>query len=217
MRHVSTPQQEEFVGLSFLYRAGADRTQPLVVLVHGRAGTREVIWTFERSIPPHVAVVSLQGFTPDRLGGFSWWDMDIESSQDRTLAIERAMARLASGIERVVELFELAPSKVYAIGFSQGAALLSRALLNGAVRLDGLAVLAGFIPQPEHGANLLSTPEVFVAHGREDEVVPIDRARAGVSYLQQLGLSVTCVEDDVAHKVGIQGTRELKSWLAARL
>jgi phospholipase/carboxylesterase len=215
MRHISTPEQEDFVGLKFLYRNGARRDSPLIVLVHGRAGTREVIWTFERSVPAAASVVSLQAFVPDPLGGFSWWDM--ESSGDREIAIGRAAQRVAFGVERVIELFELAPKKVYAVGFSQGAALLATAALTGSLSLDGLALLAGFVPKPEKGAQLLSAPDVFAAHGTQDEVVTIERARRGVEYLRGLGLFVTYVEDDVGHKVGIQGTRELKKWMADRL
>ena len=215
MRHLSTPEQEEFVGLRFLYRAGARRDSPLVVLVHGRAGTGEVIWTFERCVPAEAAVVSLQAFLSDRLGGFSWWDM--ESVEDRSAAIGRAAQRVAFAIERIIELLDLAPTKVFAVGFSQGAVLLSTAVLAGEVRFDGLALLAGFVPKPQGGATVLGVPEVFIAHGAQDEVVRVERARSGVEYLRGLGLPVTYVEDDVGHKVGIQGTREFKRWMTERL
>jgi phospholipase/carboxylesterase len=57
---------------------------------------------------------------------------------------------------------------------------------------------------------------VFIAHGTQDEVIAIERARKGAEYLRQLGLEVTFVEDSVGHKVGIQGTRELKRWMDQR-
>jgi phospholipase/carboxylesterase len=215
MRHSSTSEEEHFVGLKFLYRAGARRDSPLVVLVHGRAGTREVIWTFERSIPEAAAVVSFQAFLPDALGGFSWWDM--ESTEDRSVAIGRAADKVSFAIERITELFDLAPRRLYGIGFSQGSVLLSAAVLTGALRLDGLGVLAGFVPKPEGKVRLLGLPEVFLAHGIQDEVVRVERARSAAEYLRSLGLSVTYIEDDVGHKVGIQGTRALKEWLAQRI
>lgn len=215
MRHSSTSEEDLFVGLKFLYRAGAHRDSPLVVLVHGRAGTREVIWTFERSVPASAAVVSFQAFLPDPLGGFSWWDM--ESIEDRALAIRRAAGKVSFAVERFTELFELTPRKLYGIGFSQGSVLLSAAILTGALRLDGLAILAGFVPKPDDSVRLLGLPDVFLAHGTQDEVVRVDRARSAVEYLRSLRLSVTYVEDDVGHKVGVQGTRALKEWLAQRI
>jgi len=215
MPHPSTPAEEDFVGLKFLYKPGASRSSPLLVLVHGRAGTREVIWPFERSAPEGVAVVSLQAFLADRIGGFSWWD--IESSEDRFEAISCAAKRVAFAVERIVELYESEPSRLGAVGFSQGAALLSFAVISGALRVDGLGILAGFVAKPRTEPCVLGSPSVLIAHGAEDQIVEVEKARAGVRYLEGLGLSVTYVEDQVGHKVGIQGTRALKSWFAAVL
>jgi phospholipase/carboxylesterase len=141
----------------------------------------------------------------------------MESTEERSLAIGRAADKVSFAIERVTELFDLSPQKIYGIGFSQGSALLSTAVLTGALRLDGLGVLAGFVPEPEHEVRLLGLPDIFLAHGVQDDVVGIERARSSVAYLRSLGLSVTYVEDDVGHKVGIQGTRALKEWLAQRI
>lgn len=214
MRIVSSAEQEDFVGLKFLYREGARRDSPLVVLIHGRAGTSEVIWTFERCMPFDATVVSLQAFLPDPLGGYSWWDMT--SIEDSEALLGRAAERVGFSIERFVELFEISPRKLFAVGFSQGAALLANAMLTNTVCLDGLALLAGFVPIPSAGGVPSKRPDVFIAHGTQDEVVAIDRARKGAEYLRGLGLKVAFVEDSVGHKVGVQGTRELKRWIAER-
>ena len=85
-------------------------------------------------------------------------------------------------------------------------------MLSGALRLDGLGILAGFVTRPRTAPSVMGQPHVFMAHGTEDQVVSIEKARAGVSFLKGLGLPVTYVEDQVAHKVGIEGTRSLKKW-----
>ena len=41
----------------------------------------------------------------------------------------------------------------------------------------------------------------------------IERARQSAALFGGLGLDVTLVEDDVGHKVGVEGTRALKTWL----
>jgi phospholipase/carboxylesterase len=100
------------------------------------------------------------------------------------------------------------------MGFSQGAALLSAALLSGKLSADGVALLAGFVVEPDTTA-LTCRPRIFVAHGTRDDVIRVERARKGVERLRGLGLDVVYIEDDVSHKVGIEGTRALKSWLHA--
>ena len=212
MRQQSTQEEEEFVGLRFIHRVGTDRSGPLVILVHGRAGDAQVMWAFDRVIPSQATVVSLEAFLEDPLGGFSWWYM--ESTEPVRPAIVRARDRLCYAIERYIELENIRPSKRVALGFSQGAVLLSAALLTGKLPLEGLGILAGVVYEGEEPPGIKGHTRVLIAHGTQDEVLMVDRARVGAERLRALGLDVTYVEEDVGHKVGVQGTRALKEWLA---
>jgi len=40
-----------------------------------------------------------------------------------------------------------------------------------------------------------------VAHGTQDQLVPIDRARTSIELLEQAGAQVTYCEDEVGHKL----------------
>lgn len=214
MRNISDAPQQEFVGLRFIHRGCGDPQAPLVVLVHGRAGKAEVMWAFDRTIPEHANVVSFEAFLPDPLGGFSWWDM----ASDKPLEPEilRARDRLHFAIDRYIELFSLHPSSTIAFGFSQGSVILSATLLTGVLRLDGLAILAGFISRVGDQSLIQGKPTVFVAHGTTDEVLSIEKARKGVNRLRSIGLTVTFVEEEgVGHKVGVQGMRALKEWVSS--
>lgn len=212
MRQVSTEEQEQYVGLRFIHRAESDPSAPLVVLVHGRAGTAEVMWAFDRLIPSGCSVVSFQAFLPDVLGGFSWWDM--ASPDPLEPAILRARDKLLFALERYIDLHNLHPRKMVALGFSQGSVLLSASVLTDALHLDGLGILAGFLYKGGDVPAIRARPEVFIAHGSNDEVISVAKARKGGERLRALGLSVEYIEEEVGHKVGVQGTRALKEWLA---
>lgn len=210
-RHESTPTEEQCVGLSFLYRAGASRAAPLVILVHGRAGDRSVMWMFERSVPQDCHVLSLQAFLPDPLGGWSWWDMTAPGSKKD--AILHAADRLTQALTAFVTMHNLEPSRMVGMGFSQGSMLVSAVALGDLFPFDGIAVLAGFVLLPTEQPSLRKKPHVFVAHGSLDERAPVAQAREGVAALERLGVDVQYVEEEVGHKVGIEGTRALKGWL----
>jgi phospholipase/carboxylesterase len=168
------------------------------------------MWTFERVVPADAAIVAFEAEAPDSIGGYSWWSID------STLPIHEyaePTARLLSQASmRLEALFELSPSKRVAIGFSQGAALLSASILSGALRLDAVALLAGFVVEP-HEIHISGRPRVFVAHGTKDEVVSFERATAGVARLRELGLTVDFIHDDVGHKIGSQAMRALQTWM----
>jgi len=213
MRERSESTQAEFVGLTFIHRLCGDPTAPLIVLVHGRAGSAEVMWAFDRTLPERANVVAFQAFLPDALGGFSWWDMTSPPPLEPAIMVARDRFHFA--FERYIELFSLRPSKVVAVGFSQGSVLLSAAMLTGVVRLDGLGILAGFVSNVGEQKLIQGRPDVFVAHGTADEILPVERARKGVERLRSFGLGVTYLEEEgVGHKLGVQGMRGLKAWLA---
>lgn len=211
-RHESTGSEEAVVGLKFLYRKGRDSTSPLVVLVHGRAGNRSVMWTFERSIPSEAHVVAFEAFIPDSIGGWSWWNMD-GSQHVGDEEIDCAASRLTSAYNAFISHYGLTPSKVVGMGFSQGSILLSYVGLRSDVSFDGIAILAGQVPgiAVSQGGNVRT--EFLVSHGTQDEILSVEKAREGVVALKNLGLHVEYIEEDVGHKVGIQGTRALKTWL----
>jgi phospholipase/carboxylesterase len=170
------------------------------------------MWAFERTLPEQVSVVSLQAFLPDAAGGFSWWD--IASDDPKEPRILQASDRLDFAIEKFIDWHDLTPSKVIALGFSQGSVVLSSSLLRGSLPLAGLGILAGSVFKGRGAPRPTPSSRVFLAHGIEDEVVTIDTARSGVTYLQGLGIPVTYVEEAVGHKLGVQGMRALKEWLA---
>jgi len=215
VRHESTTSEESVVGLKFLYRPGADPTSPLVVLVHGRAGNRGVMWTFERAIPEGCHVVSFEAFLSDPLGGWSWWDMTVAGSKQE--AIVFASNKLQSSLNSLLGLYGLEPTILVGLGFSQGSVLLSAVTFLGLVEFDAIAVLAGFVYLPSESTSLNKIPEVFVAHGSLDETIPVSKAQSGVEALRALGVRVEYVEEAVGHKVGVQGTRALKQWLQSTI
>lgn len=211
MRVLSTQEERDFVGLQFIRRVAPDRTAPLVVLVHGRAGDARVMWTFDRLIPHGCSVVSFEAFLPDEKGGFSWWDVNDRDSLES--AILRARDRLQFALERYIELEKLEPKGMVALGFSQGGVLLSAAMLTGSIKLDGLAILAGVVSKAGDQGGVVGAPEILIAHGTADEIVPIESARKGADRLREMGLRVVYVEEPVGHKVGVEGTRALREWL----
>ena len=189
---------------------GQSATSPLFVFVHGKAGHRDIMRIFSRSLPEGANQIFVEAPYPDKRGGFSWWDTDLEEFpvsqfEESLTALERVFSSLESD-------FGIHPEKVTALGFSQGAGILSYLLLSGRISLDALAILAGFVKWPDALGVKSSATSILWAHGESDEVVPITRARSDSHRLQEIGYEVTLVTDPVGHKVGTAGMRALKSF-----
>jgi phospholipase/carboxylesterase len=101
-------------------------------------------------------------------------------------------------------------------GFSQGAALVKLVGMLHPHRIRKMGVLAGFVPsglEEVISQRPLAGKNIFVAHGTQDEMIPIDRARNSIDLLEQAGAQVTYCEDEVGHKVSSACMRALESYL----
>jgi phospholipase/carboxylesterase len=119
--------------------------------------------------------------------------------------IEREHAR-GSAYERIV-----------LAGFSQGCAMTLMTGLRFPQRLAGLIGLSGYLPlldtteTERHLANA-DTP-VFLAHGRQDTVVPYARGRDACNELERLGYSVEWQEYDMTHSLCAEEVNDISRFL----
>lgn len=194
---------------------------PVYLLVHGWTGDETVMWLFTKRLPEHFLMLAPRGLHPAQAGGFGWqarrtdgWP-NVGDLQPAVEQVVDLLARLGS----LAEFNQADFDQVHLLGFSQGAALAYTLGLLYPERVKSIAGLAGFLPD---GAASLIAQEplhgmpVFVAHGSQDEIVPVARARQAVELLERAGGGVTYCEDDVGHKLSANCFRALERF-AARL
>ena len=108
-------------------------------------------------------------------------------------------------------------NRIVLAGFSQGCAITLGAGLRHRERLAGLAGLSGYLPlaattaTERHDANAL-TP-MFLAHGRNDGMVPLARGQAARDLLQGLGQPIEWHDYPMEHSVCIEEVQALQKWL----
>jgi phospholipase/carboxylesterase len=108
-------------------------------------------------------------------------------------------------------------SRIVLMGFSQGCAMTLLTGLRHAERLAGLVGLSGYLPLAASTAAERSSANrdvpIFMAHGRFDPVVPIDRAIASRDALRALGHDLEWHEYAMEHSVCMEEIKDLERWL----
>ena len=164
-----------------------DAPLPLVVALHGAGGNGGQMTALLASAAAARGVLVL---APDSRGVS--WDV-IRGGYGADVAfVDDALAA-------VIATFPVDPEAVAVAGFSDGASYaLSLGLANGDVFTEVLAWSPGFAaPAVEVGR-----PKVFVSHGTDDPVLPIDRcSRRIVPRLRDDGYDVTYEEFAGGHVV----------------
>lgn len=183
------------------------------LLLHGWTGDEDAMSVFIPKLPNKALLIAPRGLYPASPGGYSWYTH-----------LERRWPRMddfTSAVERLLELLNpaLFPQgnfeELHLVGFSQGAAAAYAFTLLHPERVSSTAGLAGFMPE---GAETLITGErlkglpVFVTHGTQDALVPVEHGREAARLLEEAGALVTYCEDDVGHKLSATCYRGLESF-----
>lgn len=161
-----------------------------------------------------VRAVTINGGHPMR----AWYDIlgaDLVKREDEA-GLRESIAAVHGLID--AEVARGVPSRrIVLAGFSQGSAITLGAGLRYHARLAGLAGLSGYVPlaattAAERDPANADTP-VFLAHGRNDGVVPLARGIAGRDLLQSLQQPVQWHDYPMEHAVCAEEVQALQSWL----
>jgi len=108
-------------------------------------------------------------------------------------------------------------NRIVLMGFSQGCAMTLLTGLRHAERLAGLVGLSGYLPlaartAAERSAANAGVP-IFLAHGRDDPMITLDRATVSRDALLALGYDVEWHDYAVPHSVCMDEIVDLNRWL----
>ena len=158
-------------------------------------------------------------------GGYvmrAWYDIlgsQIDRQEDRA-GIVQAQEQVQALIERE-QARGVAPSRIVLAGFSQGGAITLQAGLRQARPLAALVVLSSYLPLATTAAAESTTAgrsiPIFMGHGRQDTVIPLERARASHQALEKLGCRVQWHEYAIPHSVNQLEMQDLSAFLREAL
>jgi len=186
-------------GLLFVPRAAAAGPVPLVVLLHGAGSSADAVVGYLADLAAVHGIVLL---APDSRG--TTWDV-VQGGFGPDVAF------LDSALERVFAGCAVDPARVAVGGFSDGA---SYALSLGIGSGDLFTHLIAFSPGFAAPAARVGRPRVFVSHGVDDAVLPIDRcSRRLVPLLRAGDYDVAYEEFDGGHVVPPELARRAVGWL----
>ena len=158
-------------------------------------------------------------------GGYvmpAWYDilgMDLVRKEDEA-GLRKSQQQIEALIQREIDR-GISADKIILAGFSQGCAMTLQTGLRFSHKLAGLMCLSGYLPlqgsvSAEHHAANKATP-IFMAHGRGDGVVTIDRAEKSRDFLLELGYNIEWNEYLMQHSVCEEEIDDIGNWLQRTL
>lgn len=200
--------------------ADDDRPVPAVVMVHGWGGDESVMWIFKQVLPEGVAIFTPRAPLELKEGGYSWFEHDEKTQVADLDSLEQGIDRLEQFVKSLAKLYPVQAERTLLMGFSQGAGVSNGLIRKNPQGIVGIASLSSLMPSlPDDMPQVedLAGLPVFIAHGTEDETIPVSQGRHMRDVYTELGADVTYQEYKVGHKMTSQGLKDLTTWVAAVL
>ncbi len=170
-----------------------------------------------RFVFPHAPMIPVtinQGFVMR-----AWYDItsaDIASRADEA-GIFKSVELLNTIIDEQIAA-GFAPERIVLAGFSQGGVIVLHAGLAQTNKLAGIMALSAYLPVPERltDENTVTNREVpvFMAHGRIDQVLPVELGHTARSHLERKDYDLEWHEyEHMPHSVSLDEINHMSVWL----
>lgn len=207
------------MALHYLVREPKEKTEhpPLLLLLHGYGSNEHDLVDLADELPPQFLILSVRAPHVLGVGSYAWFDIDFSSGKPVNNKEQAEESRLAlrQFIDGIALEFNVDKSRVYMLGFSQGAIMSYSIALTYPPLIRGVAALSGRILSEIRSLvekDKLAPLDIFIGHGTEDTVLRIDFAREAKTYMLSLGIVPEYHEYSIGHSIAQIELTDLLHW-----
>ena len=184
---------------------------PTLLLLHGTGGDENDLLGLGRMLAPGAALLSPRGNVlehgmPRFFRRIAEGVFDIEDLHRRT-------AELKAFIEEASETYKIDPTKIVAVGFSNGANIAGSLLLSYPEVLAGAVLSHPMVPFKPEGKVDLNGKPIFIGAGRTDPIAPENETLALQKIIEGAGAEVTLAWQNGGHGIGLEEVRAAQTWM----
>jgi phospholipase/carboxylesterase len=190
----------------------------LLVLLHGVGGNETNLAGLAAGVAAETLVVLPRGRLELDAGQYAWFRVAFAASGPRIEAGEAEESRLAliRFIAQLQAAHGIAAARTTIAGFSQGGILSASVGLTAPECVRGFAVLSGrILPELEPllaPRERLVRVQALIAHGRDDDKLPMQWAERADAWLQRLGVRHVLRLYPGGHGIGEAMARDFIDW-----
>jgi phospholipase/carboxylesterase len=211
------PVREPQSGIFFRKAGSTASPKARLLLLHGVGSNEANLAPLAASLPEGLEVLLLRG--PLQVGpqGFAWYQVNFTSNGPSFNQEQAESSRQL--LLRFIEALPPLPTVI--AGFSQGGIMSSSVGVTEPELVKGFALLSGRmlreidsqIAVPER----LKSVSAFIAHGLQDNVLPVDWAKEADAWLERIGVAHETHFYDMAHEIVAEELADFSRWLTNTL
>jgi len=197
-----------------VYEPGSVSTAPPLLLLHGTGGNENDLLRLGRAISPGSALLSPRGDVSEG-GALRFFARLAEGVFDPPEIARRTQA-LGDFLVAAAAHYRLELSRLYAVGFSNGANIAATLLLLRPETLGGGMLFRPMVVLDQPAAtDSLAGKRVLLCHGSTDPLVPPDHPARLAALLRAGGAEVKLQSIPASHALTPQDLAAAQAWIAA--
>ena len=198
--------------LGFAYRFYPGESGVTLLLLHGTGGSEDDLVPLGRELAPGAAILSPRGKVSE-YGAARFFRRLAEGVFDHEDLVFRTH-ELAGFVEAASDEYDFDPSKIVAVGYSNGANIAGSLMLLHPGLLRAAVLFRAMVPfEPEETPDLSGMP-VFIAAGRRDQMILPQTTQRLAEILTEAGADLDLRWRDTGHGLTYEEVEEAKGWLS---
>ncbi|CAM4369549.1 phospholipase/carboxylesterase [Pedobacter westerhofensis] len=219
---IETIKGEELMLSYKSYQPAQTDTKPgLIILLHGIGSNEDDLFRLKDNFPVGFVIVSARAPYTISPGRYTWFELAHQGGKPviNEEQAEKSRLVLNTFISQLTERYGIDDKNIYLGGFSQGGIMSYSVGLTFPQKLKGIFILSSrLLPEVKPLIKVglvLEKLRAFIAHGIEDNVLPIHYAREATSYLRDLMPLIEYHEYEMEHRTGQEEIADLNTWIEA--
>lgn len=194
---------------------------PLLLLLHGYGSNEEDLFSFASQLPDAYYVISVRAPYELQPYGYAWYEINFYGDAAKFSNHDQARDSREKIVHFIDALPDLYPDidldNITLMGFSQGCILSYAIALSYPTKIKNVVAMSGYLNQEllvsGFEKNDFSHLKLFISHGTDDQVIPVEWARAAKPLLEALSVSYEYHEYPVGHGVAPQNFFDIIAFL----
>ncbi|MEG0448735.1 MAG: alpha/beta fold hydrolase [Lysinibacillus sp.] len=195
-----------------------NKKYPAIFLLHGMGSHEDDLPQLVEDFKEQCHIFSLRGPITNP-PGYAFFTIQEIGEPDRVI-FDKVLVALQRFMLEAIEEYQLEPTKIYVLGFSQGAILAQTLAFSMGSLIKGVVALSGYLPEfvlTEYVKRSIDHMQVFISHGDYDYVIPSQWGIASKEAFEEYGAKVTFKQYPDGHGVTPDNLKDLTAFLALEL
>ncbi|MDN3658160.1 hypothetical protein QWZ08_21085 [Ferruginibacter paludis] len=188
-----------------------------IILLHGVGSNEADLFSLADQLPDDFLIICPRGQYTLGAGRYAWYNVDFSTGKPIFDTAQEASSRelIKQFVTQVKQQYKV--DEVFLGGFSQGAIMSYSVGLTNPKDIKGIIALSGRLLieiRPSIKNDGVQQLNVFIAHGVQDNTLPVQYAREAELYLENLGIQSSYHEYNMGHQINGAVIKDLNDWLA---